>query len=163
MINNHFEVTLIGRRLKNSISLKDLIVLFDFHYFLTKDFSFYAEYNLRLFTFLLFNKFDVYHSNDLDTLLPMWLISSLRKKPIIYDSHEYFLGVPEIQNRFIVKKVWTSIEQFIFPKLQHVFTVNNSIADLYFQDYNSRPNVIRNLPTVSLAPKESRNHLGLRK
>ena len=76
-----------------------------------------------------------------------------KEKPIVYDSHEYFLGVPEIQNRFIVKKVWTSIEQFIFPKLQYVFTVNNSIADLYFQDYNSRPNVIRNLPTVSSNPK----------
>ena len=162
MVNNHFEVTLIGRRLKSSISLKRPYSTIRFSLFFNKGFLFYADYNLRLFIFLLFNKFDVYHSNDLDTLLPMWLISSLRKKPIVYDSHEYFLGVPEIQNRFIVKKVWTSIEQFIFPKLQYVFTVNNSIADLYFQDYNSRPNVIRNLPTVSYnSKKESRNHLGL--
>ena len=92
----------------------------------------------------------------------MWLFSYFRKKPIVYDTHEYFLGVPEIQNRIVVKMIWTGIEKFIFPKLQHVFTVNNSIADLYFQDYNLRPNVIRNLPSFSyLSNKESRINLGL--
>ena len=92
----------------------------------------------------------------------MWLFSYFRKKPIVYDTHEYFIGVPEIQNRIVVKKVWTGIEKFIFPKLQHVFTVNNSIADLYFQDYNLRPNVFRNLTSFSfLSNKESRISLGL--
>ena len=92
----------------------------------------------------------------------MWLFSYFRKKPIVYDTHEYFVGIPEIQNRIVVKKVWTWIEKFIFPKLQHVFTVNNSIADLYFQDYNIRPNVIRNLPSFSyLYNKKSRISLGL--
>ena len=92
----------------------------------------------------------------------MWLFSYFRKKPIVYDTHEYFIGVPEIQNRIVVKKVWTGIEKFIFPKLQHVFTVNNSIADLYFQDYNLRPNVLRNLPSFYyLSNKESRISLGL--
>ena len=92
----------------------------------------------------------------------MWLFSYFRKKPIVYDTHEYFLGVPEIQNRIVVKMIWTGIEKFIFPKLQHVFTVNNSIADLYFQDYNLRPNVLRNLPSFSyLSNKESRISLGL--
>ena len=96
------------------------------------------EYNLRLFFFLLCRRFDIYHSNDLDTLLPMWLTSFIFKKKLVYDSHEYFLGVPEIQNRYFVKKVWSSIESFIFPKLKYVFTVNESISDLYFKDYKVR-------------------------
>ena len=120
------------------------------------------EYNLRLFFFLLCRRFDIYHSNDLDTLLPMWLTSFIFKKKLVYDSHEYFLGVPEIQNRYFVKKVWSSIESFIFPKLKYVFTVNESISDLYFKDYKVRPLVIRNLPNKSsLIKVKTKKNLGL--
>ena len=120
------------------------------------------EYNLRLFFFLLSRRFDIYHSNDLDTLLPMWLTSFIFKKKLVYDSHEYFLGVPEIQNRYFVKKVWSSIESFIFPKLKYVFTVNESISDLYFKDYKVRPLVIRNLPNKSsLIKVKTKKDLGL--
>jgi glycosyltransferase involved in cell wall biosynthesis len=120
------------------------------------------EYNLRLFFFLLCRRFDIYHSNDLDTLLPMWLTSFIFKKKLVYDSHEYFLGVPEIQNRYFVKKVWSSIESFIFPKLKYVFTVNESISDLYFKDYKVRPLVIRNLPNKSsLIKVKTKKDLGL--
>ena len=120
------------------------------------------EYNLRLFFFLLYRRFDIYHSNDLDTLLPMWLTAFIFKKKLVYDSHEYFLGVPEIQNRYFVKKVWSSIESFIFPKLKYVFTVNESISDLYFKDYEVRPLVIRNLPNKSsLIKVKTKKDLGL--
>jgi glycosyltransferase involved in cell wall biosynthesis len=120
------------------------------------------EYNLRLFFFLLCRRFDIYHSNDLDTLLPMWLTAFIFKKKLVYDSHEYFLGVPEIQNRYFVKKVWSSIESFIFPKLKYVFTVNESISDLYFKGYKVRPLVIRNLPNKSsLIKVKTKKDLGL--
>lgn len=123
---------------------------------------FYAEYNLRLFFFLLFRKHDIYHANDLDTLLPMWLISSIHRKKLVYDTHEYFTGVPEIQNRYFVKKVWSGIEKFLFPKVKHVFTVNESISELYFKEYKSRPLVIRNLPEKIIINKlKSRKDLGL--
>ena len=123
---------------------------------------FYTEYNLRLFFFLLNRRFDIYHSNDLDTLLPMWLTAFICNKKLVYDSHEYFLGVPEIQNRYFVKKVWSSIESFIFPRLKYVFTVNESISDLYFKDYKIRPLVIRNLPNKSsLIKVKSKKDLGL--
>jgi glycosyltransferase involved in cell wall biosynthesis len=92
----------------------------------------------------------------------MWLTSFIFKKKLVYDSHEYFLGVPEIQNRYFVKKVWSSIESFIFPKLKYVFTVNESISDLYFKDYKVRPLVIRNLPNKSsLIKVKTKKDLGL--
>jgi glycosyltransferase involved in cell wall biosynthesis len=70
--------------------------------------------------------------------------------------------VPEIQNRYFVKKVWSSIESFIFPKLKYVFTVNKSISDLYFKDYKVRPLVIRNLPNKSsLIKVKTKKDLGL--
>ena len=76
----------------------------------------------------------------------MWLLSKLKKVPLVYDSHEYFLGVPEIQNKKMVKFIWQLIERMIFPKLKHVFTVNESIAKLYQNAYNVNVKVLRNVP-----------------
>ena len=130
--------------------------------FFNKGFLFYLEYNLRLFFLLLSRKYDVYHANDLDTLLPMWIVSSIRRKSLVYDTHEYFLGVPEIQNRLIVKNVWKSIERLIFPRLKYVITVNSSISNLYFNDYRIRPEVLRNLPSnITLKKLKSKKELGL--
>ena len=130
--------------------------------FFNKGFLFYFEYNFRLFFLLLFKKFDVYHANDLDTLLPMWIISSIRRKKLVYDTHEYFTGVPEIQDRLFVKKVWESIEKLIFPRLKYVFTVNSSIANLYFKDYQIKPNVLRNLPSkIDFQKIKSKDEIGL--
>lgn len=147
------EVVLVGRKLKSSKSLERDYQTKRFKLLFNTGFLFYAEYNLRLFFWLLTCKKAIYHANDLDTLLPMWLISKFKKSIVVYDSHEYFLGVPEIQNRPLVKKVWSSIERFIFPRLKYVFTVNKSIAELYYKDYNIMPAVLRNLPALKPVEK----------
>lgn len=128
----------------------------------TKGPFFYACFNLRLFFFLLFQKTDLLFSNDLDTLLPNFLISRLKRKPLIYDSHEYFTEVPELVNRKKIQRIWKSIEKWIFPKLENIITVNDSIAGLYEKEYGKRPVIIRNIPsTKSILQKKSRAELGL--
>lgn len=117
-----------------------------------RGFLFYAFFNIRLFFFLLFHKFELLVSNDLDTLLPNFLVSRLKKLPLVYDSHEYFTGVPEIQNRPFVKWVWKGIEKSIFPLLKHIMTVSDSIANEYDKEYEIRPLTIRN---CSVKPAES--------
>jgi glycosyltransferase involved in cell wall biosynthesis len=64
---------------------------------------------------------------------------------LVYDSHEYFTGLPEIQNRRLVKYIWTTIERIAFPHLKNVITVSEPIALLYEKFYGFRPVVIRNL------------------
>jgi glycosyltransferase involved in cell wall biosynthesis len=83
-------------------------------------------------------------ANDLDTLLPNFLVSKLKRLPLIFDSHEYFTGIPEIQNRPFVKWVWTIIEKMIFPRLKYVMTVSDSISMQYESQYGIRPVIIRN-------------------
>tara|TARA_B100001093_G_C26781587_1_gene994878 strand:+ start:93 stop:929 length:837 start_codon:yes stop_codon:yes gene_type:complete len=78
-----------------------------------------------------------------------YIASKIRNKPIVYDSHEYFTGVPEIQNKPIVKIIWTKIEKSIFPKLKFIFTVNDSIARLYKKKYGKNLTVMRNIPNPS--------------
>jgi len=120
---------------------------------------FYAEFNLRLFFFLLFRKCDLLVSNDLDTLLPNYLVKKIRRKKIVYDTHEYFTGVPELEGRPFVKNTWRRIEKWIFPKIKNIITVNDSIAGLYKAEYGKQLAVVRNIPAlrknvVALSKKE---------
>jgi glycosyltransferase involved in cell wall biosynthesis len=123
---------------------------------------FYTCFNIRLFFFLLFRRSDLLFSNDLDTLLPNYLISKLKNKPLVYDSHEYFTEVPELVNRKRIQSIWKRIERWIFPKLINVITVNDSIAALFEEQYGVRPVVVRNI--AKHKPYDSvktRNELGL--
>lgn len=125
--------------------------------------KFYAFYNFRLFHFLLFRKADVLVANDLDTLLANFLASKFKRKTrLIYDSHEYFTEVPELVSRPRVQKIWVKIERWIFPKLKDVYTVNQSIADIYSQKYNTKIHVVRNIsPRWEAQSIRSKAELGI--
>jgi len=130
--------------------------------FFTKGPCFYAAFNIRLFFLLLFKKADLLVANDLDTLLPNYLVSKIKNIPLVYDSHEYFTEVPELVNRKGVQKIWKSIERRIFPKLKDVITVNDSIAGLYEKEYGLRPKVVRNIPPArKITVTKTRTELGL--
>lgn len=160
-----YEVEVVGRKLKNSLPVNHLpFKTKRFSLLFSKKVFFYAEYNLRLFFFLLFKKSDVLHANDLDTLLPNYLVSKIKGIPLVYDSHEYFCYVPELIERPTVQKVWLVIEKTIFPKLKYVLTVNNSIARLYEQQYHVPIKVLKNVPYKSVYENrviKSKKDLGL--
>ena len=113
-----FEVTVIARKFSNSLpldrySFKARLIRCYFR----KGFLQYAEFNMKLFFKLLFSKTDYILSNDLDTLVPNYIISLLRGKKIFYDTHEYFTGVPELTAHPFKKRVWKFFENWIFPRL----------------------------------------------
>jgi glycosyltransferase involved in cell wall biosynthesis len=95
----------------------------------------------------LFKKYDAVLANDLDTLPGCFMAAKLRKKTIIYDSHEYFTEVPELVNRNFQKQTWIGIEQFILPNIKFAYTVCESIANEYKLKYSTDFKVVRNLPT----------------
>lgn len=139
------DIIIVGRRMEECCGKETVpFTTKRFRMIFKKGFLFYKFYNIRLFLFLLFHEEDLLVSNDLDTLLPNFLTSRLKKIPIVYDSHEYFTGVPEIQNRSLVKWVWKSIERSVFPHLKYVMTVSDSIAELYEKEYSKRPLTVRN-------------------
>ena len=147
LIQNNFEVLLIGRKLKNSIPLSRNYKTKRFQLLFNTGFLFFAEYNLRLFCYLLFTKKDILLSNDLDTLLPNYLASKLQHKKIVFDSHELFPEIPELIHRPKVKKVWLAIENWILPNLKNNYTVCNSIASFYNNKYKTHFKTIKNLPS----------------
>ena len=107
---------------------------------------FYLEYNIRIFFFLLINSPDVIFSVDLDTLAGTRLAAFLLRKPIIFDSHEYFPESPELQHRPAIKKIWQINERIFVPTIKYGITVCDSIADIYKKKYGKTFKVIRNLP-----------------
>ncbi len=156
------DVTVIGRKLPGSLPLNKLpFKCVRFNMFFKSSPLFYAFLNIRLFFYLLFSRFDVLIANDLDTLPANYLVSIIRRKKLIYDSHEYFTGVPELADRHFVRWVWKSIERAIAPSLKYIITVSDSIADLYREEYNSDVTVIRNVSERYNGPVMSRQQIGV--
>lgn len=159
----NYNVLLIGRIQKTSKALekrdyeyKRMKLLFE------KGPLFYMFYNIRLFFLLLFTKSDTLFANDLDTLLPNYLVSKIKSIPLIYDSHEIFCEVPELQNNPTKKRIWEKLESAIVPKLKYCITVNHSIAS-YFTDKYKVPFIfVRNIPNYSkMVNLKSRSELNL--
>ncbi|MBU2019808.1 MAG: glycosyltransferase [Bacteroidetes bacterium] len=151
-----FLVTLIGRRLKNSLPIERPYSVKRMNLLFTKGPLFYAFINIRFFLLVLFGKYNWVLANDLDTLPAGYFASKIRKMNLVYDTHEYYCGVPELENRPKIQKIWRGIERFIFPKLDKIITVNQSIADLYFKEYGKELMVVRNVsPRYTTKPDTS--------
>lgn len=145
-----YSVRLIGRKQSNSLSL----VQREFQQvrlpcWFQKGICFYAEYNIRLFFYLLFHTADIYCAIDLDTILPNLLISRLKGKQRVYDAHEYFTEVPEVVRRPRVKRFWDKIAHWSIPQFEHCYTVASGLGRLMTTAYGPVFQVIRNVPIPS--------------
>jgi len=145
LVDMGFEVVLIGRKLPNSLALNRNYKTIRMRLLFDKKFLFYVEFSFRLFFKLFFIKKDILLSNDLNTLLPNYLISRIFNKRLVYDSHELFTEIAELTDRPSIRNVWLSIEKYIFPKLKNVYTVNRSIATFYRDRYAIDVKFIRNI------------------
>ncbi len=158
-----FEVMMVGRQKHDSMRMQErLYQTSRMRLLWEKGPLFYAEYNIRLFFFLLGQKADLLVSNDLDTLLPNFLVHKIKRTPIVFDSHEYFTQTPEVIHRPFVRKFWKQLEKLIVPRLKDCITVNESIANLFRNEYKVDFKVVRNIPLkkeFSVLP--SRHELGL--
>lgn len=143
---NGYEVKLVGRKFRNSPPLKRVYRTDRLRLFFNRSALFYVEYNFRLFLYLLFDRTDLYLSNDTDSLPANYFASKIRRKPLVFDAHEMFPEVPEVTDRKWVKAVWTKIEDCIFPHLKYSYTVCQSIADYYNKRYKINFEVVRNIP-----------------
>jgi glycosyltransferase involved in cell wall biosynthesis len=82
-------------------------------------------------------------------LLANYLVSKISNKKLVYDSHELFTEVPELIKKPKVKNIWLKIEKIILPKLKNNYTVCQSIADYYYNKYQTKFKVVRNIPLLN--------------
>jgi glycosyltransferase involved in cell wall biosynthesis len=138
LANAGYDVMLVGRKMKASLPLtvqpfkqKRLFCFFE------KGKLFYAEYNIRLM--------DCIGAIDLDSILPCYFISRIKKITRVYDAHELFCEMKEIATRPAIYKAWKKIERYTVPKFTNGYTVNQPIADEFNKMYGVKYEVIRNI------------------
>lgn len=138
-----YDVLLIGRKSELSFGLNELpFKTIRFYNIFKRGPLMYLVFNIQLFFYLLYKTGDVLWSNDLDTLLPNYLVSRIKKSILIYDSHEYFT---ESVYKKTSRKFWLWLEEKIFPHLKNVITVNDSIKSIYENKYGVAITVLRNV------------------
>ena len=148
-----FAVWLVGRQDADSQPFDNqYIKSHRFSLFFNKGKLFYVEYNIRLFFWLLTQRFDIIGGIDLDSILPCYFSAKIKnilrglllftfgklltfperfsqKITVVYDAHELFSETPEVVRRPWVRRVWLAVERFIVPKVDAAYTVSQSVAD----------------------------------
>jgi glycosyltransferase involved in cell wall biosynthesis len=150
LVAANYEVELVGRNFPNS---KPLNLNYNFKQIrLTCKFNkgklFYLEYNIRLFFYLLTHKSSAFCAIDLDTLFAVGLVSVLKQKTLIFDSHEHFTEVPEVTNRKVTQWIWNTIGKLFIPRAKLCYTVGPQLAILLGEIYENKFDVIMNVPAL---------------
>lgn len=138
--------------------------------FFSRGALFYAEYNFKLFFKLLSRRADIISAVDMDTLLACTLASKILGSKLVFDSHEFFSEVPELNEKPLVKKVWKWIGKFCIPHTDKRYTVGPMLAEALSLRYKEAFQVIRNISpdfkavsksnTISSEPKKYITYLG---
>jgi glycosyltransferase involved in cell wall biosynthesis len=154
LAENGYDVILVGRKLSDQQHLNYPFTTKRWKCFFNAGILFYMEYNLRLFLFLLFVKYDIVHSVDADTIIPCVLISKIRNKKVIFDAHEWFSEVPELKDRNFKKRIWKWVENTFIPKTNGRITVSETLSIKFFELYKVNFEVVRNVPFLYQEKKE---------
>lgn len=146
-------ITLVGRKGKDSKPFKSSTFnAFRFRCLVTKGPLFYAEYNLRLFFLLLRADYAIACACDLDTAGAVRLASWIKRKKTVYDAHEYFSEVPELNDRPVVKAIWRAIAKWTIPGFNSCYTVGEELSALMGRKYGVHFDVIRNIAPAPNVP-----------
>lgn len=107
----------------------------------------YPEFNWKLYQELrkISDSNTILLANDLDALLPNYLISKKLNIPLVFDSHEIFTEMPSLQGRF-TQKIWRFLERNSIPNIKYMMTESVSYAEWFEKHYSVKPIVIRNIP-----------------
>ena len=152
-----YDVLIFGRvkRSESTLSVKAsertrLIICF-----FEKSWLFYTEYNLRLFLILMSRQWDIVYACDADTLLAGTVAKLIKRKKIIYDSHEYFEESPEINNKKLIQLIWTFIQRICIPFTQLRFSVSKTLCAELTRKYKRDFFLLRNVPFLRNSIKKS--------
>lgn len=117
----------------------------------------YAIYWIKLFFYLLFTKADAFCATDLDSIIPIYYASLIRRKPRIYDGHELFTEMKEVVTRPKVKKMWDWIEKKYLPRFQHGYTIGPAYAAYFKEKYNLDFKIVRNATVLEEYKRKETN------
>lgn len=141
-----YQICLVGRKKKAeampSYSFKTHLL----RCYFSAGVLFYLEFNLRLFIYLCSRKREVIYAVDVDTLPATYIYHLIFSKPFVFDSHELFTEVPELQNHKFKKWVWEMVSKIAIPSATFSMTVSESLAHYLSVKYGVNFVTIKNMP-----------------
>ena len=96
---------------------------------------------------------DIYHAHDLDGLLCAFPAALLRRKILVYDSHELWSDTYPFGNLRGIQWLLGPLEKFLMMKVRAGITVNDSIAKFLRKKYQKNFISLRNIPDSFLLRK----------
>lgn len=91
---------------------------------------------------------DVFHCQDLNTVVPGLVASRLLKKPIVFDAHDPYPEMISVVHSVIIVKFARFIEKFLCRQVDAVLTVNQLMRKR-FEKITSKPiHVVYNYPEL---------------
>lgn len=107
----------------------------------------YFEFNWKLYHELRrkATQNTILYANDLDALLPNYLISKKYKIPLVFDSHEIFSEMPAVQGK-MSQKLWRYLQNKIVPTLEFMITASGSYGKWFQKKYGIQPVIVQNAP-----------------
>ncbi len=103
----------------------------------------YIEFLLQIIRQLYNQPFDIYHAHDLETLPIGFIISKLKNKPLIYDSHELYID--SVKTHRLARPIWYQIEKFLATRTSITIMETQSRGKIFAERYNvAIPEVIMN-------------------
>lgn len=98
-------------------------------------------------------KYDIYHSNDLNTLPQGYICSKwrLKKKKLIYDSHEV-----QTSRTGYNSPIYGKMEGFLIKKMDEMIVENHTRAVYNEELYGFYPNVVHNYPFKQTSHNEEK-------
>jgi len=89
-----------------------------------------------------------YHPHDLPPLLPAVLLGAVRRRPVVYESHEYWSA--KFPDRPMSRRLGRRIERLGCRRADLVLVVNDTIADRMALDFAiPRPVVVPNVTDIA--------------
>jgi glycosyltransferase involved in cell wall biosynthesis len=114
----------------------------------------YLDYWIKLFFVLLFRKADVFCAIDLDTILPVYYASRLRRTKRVYDAHELFTELKEVISRPKVHRLWLWIERHTVPHFPIGYTIGECYAEEFKRRYGLQYGIVRNATILKALEKK---------
>lgn len=146
-----FDITVLWREYKtdeklNNIKYKSKMVSYrHFRFFLINILSSFWSITKAAFK----ENPDVYHTHDLDGLLCVFLPALIKRKTLVYDSHELWSDLPQHNNLKGIHWFLPLLERFLMLKVKYGITVNDSLAKYLEKKYHKPFLSLYNYPDIS--------------
>jgi glycosyltransferase involved in cell wall biosynthesis len=145
LVQAGYQVTLIGfERKKSEPLIERSFQQFRIPIIAEEGKLLYIDYWTKLFKYLLRIQADAFCAIDLDTIIPVYYASKIKKVKRVYDAHELFTELKEVISRPMIHKMWKWIEQHTVPNFPFGYTIGACYANEFYKKYGVEYAIVRN-------------------